>query len=414
MKLRNPIRDAAERLTDRSAAEITELPSYHLTNVPDELQSLQAAHDRRPVKVIIATIAGAAQSGFMTGKGLIEKSIEVGAANVIGMGTAVCTAIVACALLTTASMSLFGIAMDAAKSQRLKVALLAGALMVPIIGVSTHYAVLGNAGAPSIVYSLQDSAEEWKAYYNAQIADAAKADNTLDIIIPIRDEVCQKAKDEVASGRYSGASGYGQLTQSMDGICLQMTAIAETLAATSVRTEDRDKQAQIIIASLLSIPKDQSIGDVFARQDRFKEQSNALLAIIEDSASENVEKRLIAQLGNLEAVVSSAGVQDGKFGQTQYALIGDLQRKAQRVSSTITTMISDSDTTAIAQPAPLPDMSEAVMLYWQKNIPQILLALLLDLMPLWFCAMLITSREIPQARQKEMLDALASPNPTND
>lgn len=128
------------------------------------------------------------------------------------------------------------------------------------------------------------------------------------------------------------------------------------------------------------------------------------MELISASDAENVQDRLTAQLGNLEASVSTAGVQSGVFGAKQRSILEDLKHKVSTVSQTVQTLVGSEDA-VVRAPVPLLDMSEAVLFYWKKNIPQILLALLLDLMGLWFCALLMLSRNIPSARQQEMLQA---------
>ncbi len=70
---------------------------HDLVACSDDVKALKTAHERRPVKTYLVTVAAAGVSGFMSGRGIIEKAIEAGVADEIGMGSAIMSGVVACA-----------------------------------------------------------------------------------------------------------------------------------------------------------------------------------------------------------------------------------------------------------------------------------------------------------------------------
>ncbi len=404
MKLQNKQRDALEKTT-LSPDAITLTSNIEFA---EELKDLKAAHERRPTKVYLVTLAAAALSGFMSARGIIEKTIEAGVIDEVSIGSAIMSGAVCCALLTTATMMTFSIAMESARKQRWKVIALVTTLLVPTIGVSSFYSLLGNAGSASLSYNMQDQAIAHREYYAASILDASEAKSRADALIPLRDDICTRADQERLTGRYSGSKGYGKAVQSMDSVCSQITSIVETLLNTASNTEARGKQATEILNKLASIAKDQSIGNVFERQDVYRETANQLMELIQTFLSENVVERLNVQLANLQASVSSSGVQKNTFGQVQSAIIEDLRVLVDKVAENLEGMTDVSDMPKATPPAPLMDMGEAVFHYSRKNTPQYLMALLLDLMVVFYCAALTLSRSIPQARKEEMLESQPS------
>lgn len=374
--------------------------------VKAELDDIKAAHVARPVKIQLATISASAVSIFATGYGLMQKSVEVGLSGSIALGVALAASLAAGTVLTTATLQLFNIAVDAGKAQRKAVICLTGFVILPITCISSNYAIIGTSGPASTVYNMVDTADELKHYYHASVADVSSARSLRDIVRPSKESICQKAKAEALSGRYSGSAGYGAYAATLDGGCIEATAIVDTLQDTIDRNETRDEQALQAIEKLASIPKDESLGDVFARKYAFITQQNTLIHMIEEAKKEHVSKRLEAQLDNMKSAISSSGIQTGVFGRVQQAGIEDFRQSIGVIVKGVEAYIAatkDASGEHVTPPAKLLDMQEAIFAYWKKNIPQILLALMLDLMPIWFCAMLMVSRDIHRVRADEWL-----------
>lgn len=371
----------------------------------DEIQKLQLAHEARPIKTKLATIAAAPVSIFATSYGMMQKSIENGISDTIGLGLALATSLAAGTVLATATIQLFNITLDATKRQATKVAALAGTLAVPIVCISTNFAVIGTSGQPSLVYDMEQSAQAWEDYTNYSLNDAEKSYSATATLIPTRDRICGMAENELEHGSVSGIAGRGALSSSMQSLCIDATSIIETLEETALRTEQHRTEALEVASKLSDIPKDETIGDVFERQDVFRSETKRLKEIVGQSVTENVEKRLNAQLTNMESSLAPMNIRQGAFGNVQREGIAALEGSISVMIDTTKDLLRDDAGKSMAQPEKLLDMQQAIIEHWLRNIPQILLALMLDLMPLWFCAMLMVSRNIPFARVEEIRDA---------
>lgn len=387
---------------------VTEFDAVEQSN---EIQKLQMAHEARPIKTKLATIAAAPVSIFATSYGMMQKSIENGISDTIGLGLALATSLAAGTILTTATIQVFNITLDATKRQATKVAGLAGSLTVPIICISTNFAVIGTSGQPSLVYDMEQSAQAWEEYTSYSLNDAEKSYSAIATLIPTRDRICGMAENELEHGTVSGSAGRGALSASMQSLCIDATSIIETLEETALRTEQNRTEALEVASKLSDIPKDETIGDVFERQDVFRRETKRLKEVVGQSVTENVEKRLNAQLTKMESSLAPMNIRQGEFGNVQREGITALEGSISVMIDTTKNLLrDDAGKSAAPQPEKLLDMQQAVIVHWFRNIPQILLALMLDLMPLWFCAMLMVSRSIPFARAEEICDAKQNNN----
>ncbi|GAB5512267.1 MAG: hypothetical protein Rhims3KO_36680 [Hyphomicrobiales bacterium] len=375
------------------------LPS---SEVEAEIRRLEGSQESRKLKVLLATSGALALSIWLTSKGLYEQVIEAGVADAPGMVTAAMTAGVAGSVLSVGTMALLVVAVEATRSQRRNVLLLAGTLLPFTFGISTHYAVLGNAGTPSLVYDMRDRAEEYAAYYKGAEADVAKARSAAATLQPLETTVCLLADQELHHGALTGAAGEGPTHAAYASGCANIGAILDTLNETVARQGKRGEAANAQLAELQAISGDTSMS-VFERQARFRDVAGQIRALISESGSERVSARLGPQLAILEASIASLDGAGGNLGARQAAANANLKSTLGTVKKRLEKLVSEEDTTAPEEPPALRNMGSAVLAYWHRNIPQVLLAILTDLMPGWFMALLVVSRSTFEARRGELL-----------
>ena len=330
-------------------------------------------------------------SSWLTGYGLMSKSVESGVANTTGMITALMSAVAAAALMGTATMSLFSLALRAQRKQCWHVAFLALALMPFVLSISTYYAVIGNAGSASLIYDLRDKAQDWNEYYDQAIADASAAQSAHAALLPLKSSICGLAESERSGGILTGSKGRGAVSAAYTSGCDSVTTILETLDETITRTQTRRSDAVKIITALQNIPKDSS-KTAFERQDEFREQITVLLDILSKSGAEKVSDRLSAQLDILKASIATLGTEDSAFGQKQAQAVHNLKSSLGLVSDAVSGLLNDGDAHIITPPDELLDSGAAVFVYWKRNIPNILLAIMIDLSSLYFLGLLMVSR----------------------
>ena len=260
------------------------------------------------------------------------------------------------------------------------------------IGISTYSSVQGTAGGPSIVFDMRDSAAAHRVFYEASVAETGGALTALTSLQPLESSVCEMMDREAATGALSGSKGKGGVHAALLSVCESVRAIIGTLADTVERTEARREVAAGILADLQAIPNDTSL-NVFERQAAFRVKADALYRVIEELGAENIADRLRAQLDIAEASIISLGVKDGAFGQKQSGLIASLKASVEQVRDIVGgLMVAGGDEPP--PPPPLLDMGAAVFAHWDKNLPAIAIAVLSDVMAVWFTAylMVVTGR----------------------
>lgn len=356
-----------------------------------EPEDLKNYSHRLYTKIILVTFIAFGLSSWLTAKGLMEKSIEAGVATTEGSITAVMSAVVAASLLGVSTMSLFGIALHAKHKQRWQVGGLALALLPFVLCISTYYAVIGNAGGPSLVYDMRDKSKDWAQYYDQALMDASAAQSAHAALLPLQSSICGLAKSERSGGILTGSRGTGAVSAAYKSGCDSISTILDTLDDTITRTETRRAESVDILKALQEIPKDTS-QTVFERQTDFREQTTVLQDIIAKSGAENVSSRLSAQLDILEASVATLGTQDSAFGQKQSQSVQNLKISLGLVSEAVSGLLDQSETITLQTPNELLDTGEAVLIYWKRNLPQILLAIMIDLSSLYFLGLLMVSR----------------------
>ena len=347
--------------------------------------------DRLYTIVALVMFAAFGLSSWLTGYGLMSKALEAGVADTTGMITALMSSVVAASLIGAATMSLFSIALRAHKKQSWHIAGLAFALMPFVLSISTYYAVIGNAGSASLVYDMRDKAQDWNTYYDQSIADASAAQSAHAALLPLQSSICGLAESERSGGVLTGSKGYGATSAAYTSGCSSLGTILDTLIDTITRTEERRVNAVQIITTLQSIPKNSS-KTAFERQDEFREQTTALQDILSKSSAEKVSERLSAQLDILEASVATLGTEDNAFGQKQTQAVHNLKGSLELVSEAVSELLDDSDVQIVPSPDELLDSGTAVFVYWKRNLPQILLAIMIDLSSLYFLGLLMVSR----------------------
>ena len=348
-------------------------------------------HKGRHRVVVLITLAAFLLSSWLTAKGLLEKAIEAGTADVTGMITAVMSAGVGAALIGGATMMLMGIAVNTSKKQILPVAGLAVTLMPFVFGISTFYAVIANAGAPSLVYDMRDKARDYVLFFEQSTEDAEQALSAKATLLPLESSICGLAHSEKIGGTLTGSAGKGAVYAAYESSCQSVKTVIQTLDETAQRTAERREQGSNLLNDLKAIPSNTSLS-VFERQAEFKQKAQQLRKLITESSAENVTKRLTAQLKNMSASVNALDIQSGSFGQSQASAVQTLRKSLAQVSQIAEGMLSTANTSNLQAPGELLEMGAAVLVYWQRNLPQILLAVLLDCMNLWFLGLLMTSR----------------------
>ena len=354
---------------------------------------LMSESSRLHKRILFTTLVIMPCSAWMTGKGIMEMGIEAGTATTEGSVTAVMTALAASTTLTVAITGLFNTALNAGRKQKRHIVGLAAVLALFTAGISTTFAIIGNAGAPSIVYNMRDAAPAWSAYFERSVADAGLAKSARATILPAEKTICGFAQAEKSRGIFSGRRGVGQASVALEGGCTGLRQINETLAETATASQNMRERGGALLQDLQDIPKDTSI-HVFERQNRFRKAAGELESIIADAATENVAERLNAQLAMIKNSVITGGADErDAFAQKQAQAAEHLRGALAVAEREVGKLLAQTQTATVQKPEDLLSSGAAVMRYAQRNLPVILLAVMLDFISMYFLWLLIVSRK---------------------
>ena len=363
---------------------------------------LQTAHQRRHVKITLTTLATFASSSWMTAKGIMEKSIEAGIATIDGSVTAVMAALVASTALGTATIQLFNVAMDIDKRQKRHVVTLAATLLPFILCISTFYAILGNAGGASMVYDMRDKAPQWGAYVDNRLADASLSKSIKNIIQPMAKITCEMAHLEATKGVFSGYPGMGKASATLSSACTGLNDITQSLDNSQQGAAAHRAQTAEILQRLYTIPNDTAL-HVFSRQEAFRQETAALNDILAASGTENIADTVVTRISVVkDSIFSLGGENDSVLGKAQHQAAVNLQRALTSGEEKIAAVIAKAKQTQMDEPKALLESGAAVARYWQRNLPIIALAVMLDLIAMWFLYLLLVSRAAVHMRDEAM------------
>lgn len=370
-----------------------------LTEAIAEAAQYVGDHVRRNKLATIAVVGAFVYSSVITAKGMADTAVEAGVAsleNMIAVGLGATTSSL---LLGTATISLMGLATVAARKHCRSVLALAVLLAPFTAGISTYSAIQGNAGQPALVYDMRDKASGYANYLEHHLADAAGASNTAAALEPLKSSICVLADKEGSSGVLTGAAGKGSVQAAYIGACESTTIIIEIALETAARTDERRDEGGLLVQDMAAIADEHDI-NVFERQRLFRDASKAVLELIAESRTEDVTRRVRAQLDILEASIASVGIKDGVFGKTQADAIENLKTSLTAVKGIVNDLLAGPDGPHIEPPGDLHFMAAAVWEYRLRVLPQIMIAIAADLMPYWYFGLLFLSKAMADSKSR--------------
>ncbi len=381
------------------------LRNAEVNQLQKDLAALEDDHQRRHVIITLAMLAPMFFTFASSGKGIFEKFIEAGVANLTGMITSGMAAAVSATLLGTSVILIFGLAMNAGKTHRWPLMALTSVLAVFIVFLSTYFSISGVTGATSVAYHMKDTVTGYAAYLDDTFAQASAARNSKAILTPQTHNACAKAKHE-KKGLGTGAPGKGLAYFALSSRCTSLQSILGTLDDTIQRTEDRQAEAETRLTVLHGISNDSNTS-LFARKEKFVLEQTALDKLVAASDAENIRTLLQAQIKTMRGDVAKIEGQKSSLHRKQAHILEALKQSLVITEEALKEFLQE-DMTRPAKPIPLMDMDQAMWAYWQRNIPLIMLAIAVDFMALFYACTLMVSRSMMEQKRSELLNASQS------
>ena len=297
-------------------------------------------------------------------------------------------------------------------NKRTKRVLMLGTCLAPfVIGVSTVMAVKGLSSGPALYNDMEERAAEWQAYAQAQLSDPTASQSVIDTLSPLKNSVCQVAGLEERDGILSGSPGKGALSAALVSSCMGITAIVTGLEDTYLRSEERRVNVTAVIQQLQSIPE-MAGTPIFERQDLFRKQLVLLRKELSGGASENFRETVAAQIAVLSNSVITLETNEGELGSRQRAATASLKSQLGEVESIVNNFLAQTaPPETLNEPAELLSSGAAILRWWPRLTPQILLAVGVDLAILWMAGFLAVSRAALRELEAELSgSATGKPN----
>lgn len=278
-------------------------------------------------------------------------------------------------------------------NKKTKRTIILGASLSPfVIGISTIMAIKGLTMAPALYFDMRERAQEWVSYAEYRQADPAAAQSVADTLAPVHHSICTAADMEGSQGLITGSPGKGAVSAALVSSCTGLDAIAETLQQTVERNTRRTESLTAALEALRKIPEQEDLS-IFERQNKFRGLASEIRADLAEGSAENLREKVSAQISVLSNSIVQLEPQNGQFGERQTSAVASLKLQLVEVDRIVKGFLELSTSSEdMAEPADLLSSGAAIKRWWPRMVPQILLAIAVDLSILWMATFLTLSR----------------------
>ena len=277
--------------------------------------------------------------------------------------------------------------------QTKRLVLLALTVSPVVLAVSTSMAVVGLASQPAVYIEMTEVAQDWRDYVEQQQADPAAAQPVADTLAPVEESICRSADLELNSGGVTGSGGEGTVSAALESTCAALGKISETLEATALRSAQRTEKLDELLKTLRETPERQELS-IFERRKKFEAIEDEIRAVLAEGGSENLRDKVSAQTALLSDSLIELDNQGGQFGERQSSAVGALKKQLGSVNMTVGKFLAQSVAGGeVQEPREILWSGAAILRHWTRLLPQLVLAVAIDLSPLWLGYFLLVSRQ---------------------
>ena len=279
------------------------------------------------------------------------------------------------------------------KTKKTKQTILLGAALSPfVLLISTTMAVKGLATPPALQMDMTENSKAWHNFANDVLDNSHSAQSLVDTLAPLENTLCTMADLEEKNGVLTGSPGVGAVSAAYVSSCSAVQEITRSLRETVEKQAERESEVSNLVDELRAIPREQSL-PIFERQSAYRDASARLSLSLGEGESDALEAQVRAQLAVLSGIVAPLEEDDGAFNRKQQSAISGLKAQLANIEGIVSDFLdSEHNSAAQEQPDGLLTSGKAIMLYWGRLLPQIMLAIGVDLAILWMAAFLAASR----------------------
>lgn len=258
--------------------------------------------------------------------------------------------------------------------------IVAAALMVLLGLSSTYTSFIGLSQDSARGLELQRQADAYAENARILAPRAAAMEDALFVIAPQARAACERYEQELATGAITGARGRGVVTNYLLGFCTGKTEIVRALEATISANEQRNGNIAALSTRLDRVIYDRakSIGE---RELEALALSRQMDALLQELANADRTKGLRAASASMAGSVAELQDATDALGQAQSRAIAAIIAEEQSSNEAISALIDEIEALPLpsAGRAKLMPAQVLVLAHWKLHLPQLALALAIDL-----------------------------------
>lgn len=253
-------------------------------------------------------------------------------------------------------------------------------LMVLLALSSTYTSFIGLSQDSARGLELQRQADAYAAKAALLTPRAAAMEDALFVIAPQANTACARYEQELQSGVITGARGKGIVTGYLLGFCTGKTEIVRALEETIAANAQRVGRISSLSAQLDQViyERTQSIG---RRELSFLELARAMDALLQEL--QNAERTKGLRASSTAMAGSVAELQDAStaLAQAQQQALTAIITEERASAAAIAALIEEIEALAVPEAgrATLMPAQVLVLAHWRLHLPQLALALAIDL-----------------------------------
>jgi hypothetical protein len=276
-------------------------------------------------------------------------------------------------------------------------------ILMAMLGLSSTYtSFIGLSQDSARGLELQRQTDTYAEKVRLLAPRAAAMEDALFVIGPQARAACARYEQELQTGAITGARGKGVVTGHLLGLCTAKTEIVRALEETIAANRARMDEISSLSARMDQVIYDRS-KDISARELEFFTLARSMDALLQELENADRTRGLDAAFASMAGSVAELENATDELGRAQAQAITAIITEERSSGAAMSALIAEIE----ALPVPVagranPSPAQVVVLkHWQLHLPQLAIALAIDLFaPLstllfWAAAIKARARELP-------------------
>lgn len=281
------------------------------------------------------------------------------------------------------------------------------------LAVSTWYNFVGLSGHASLILYMSEAVDNMTETVDAVTAQASQARAVIPALQSVAASTCASYDAEVTQGLGTGSKGVGKYSQALLAVCTATRTSAESLDATSLQIQQQAAGLGTALQALSSAVNDRAV-PVLDREAAFRKGQSDVETLLRSVRNARLRETAAAALAALKSSVPNMPDDGGTFGAKQRALLDALRGQVSGAISALETVLAEmpADKAAASRRAERVTLTDVSLRYILRSIPNLALAVGIDLFPLIMMAFLELAAAGKRRRHKSTFNGFLDLDPT--